>query len=85
LLADSGSCGFDDVRFPTMRCPEDTLNQLPEEVGACACWRDQDGQVLVEYACILILVSIAALALTPVGQTLAGLFAALAADIVAPL
>jgi Flp pilus assembly pilin Flp len=57
-----------------------TLQQEPPGRGGVA---DESGQVLVEYGLILILVSLTALALTPLGQSVAGVFGDVAAALAA--
>jgi Flp pilus assembly pilin Flp len=63
----------------TMRREEDTVNTPPVAPPGRVPLDGEDGQVLAEYALILVFVSIVALALTPLGPTLAGVFSNLAA------
>jgi Flp pilus assembly pilin Flp len=57
---------------------DNTVNTSPEAPPGRAGADDEGGQVLAEYALILVFVSIVALALTPLGPTMAGLFTNLA-------
>jgi Flp pilus assembly pilin Flp len=53
-------------RFPTQTMCDNDTNTSPAEHGWVRCER---GQALVEYALILMFVSITAIALTPVGAS----------------
>lgn len=64
---------------------ETTTGASPATLRNLGYLAGEDGQVLAEYALILVFVSLVALALTPLGPTLSGVFQAVSAALAAAL